>query len=109
MKKILLILALMLPMVVFTACEKEGDDLIGTWVNNGSSEYIAYVQFNEDHTGCFGYTDGDVNSFTWSTSGNHLTIDFGNDPGEFIYSISGDCLTLSCDDCEEDEFVFKRK
>ncbi len=115
MKKLLLALALMLPMVVFTACEKEEDKLIGTWVPSSGDfvDFVAYVQFNEDHTGCFGYTftleDGvDYDSFTWSATENHLTIDWGGDVEEYTYSIDGNNLTLTY--IEDNEItIFHRK
>lgn len=84
MKKILLLLALVLPFVL-TSC---GDDkkepktkeqmLVGEWVLYLDSGVDMYYSFDEDHTGQYrksqkGTVVQDID-FTWSLSGNELTI-----------------------------------
>ncbi len=108
MKKILLALALMLPTIVFTACEKEeennGDDLVGVWMEDDNG-YINYQVFNADRT-CESWTespDGEIweehdgEPERWSVSGNRLTfIDDNEDMGSYecTYSIENNLLTL---------------
>ncbi len=90
MKKLLLALALMLPMVVFTACEKEEEnsvsnekELIGTWTDDIAFIEPQYFQFNADHTGCnwreYKNEVYESDDFTWATSKNILTITFEYD------------------------------
>ncbi len=111
MKKLLLALALMLPMVVFTACEKENDNepgnnneigLVGTWAGTSESGVTTYLQFNADHTGSkwIEYQEEIYypSSCTWSTNKNILTIVFRED-GEIEeqsvrYSVDRDKLTF---------------
>ncbi len=111
MKKFVLALALMLPMVVFTACEKDkenepgngsGNELVGTWMASGENEFI-YYQFNADHSGCDWWADQEETSykypFTWSTDGNTLTMVYHDDGYDYSYSIqysiSNDQLILT--------------
>ncbi len=123
MKKILLILALMLPTIVFSACEKEevnsgnetNNALVGTWVDYDDVESI-YYQFNADHSGYEWYTyQGETSEkfpFTWSTKGNVLTIvyheDGDDDTVTFQYSINNNQLTLSELGYPDDTIVFQR-
>ncbi len=113
MKKLLLALALMLPMVVFTACEKDkenepgngsGNELVGTWAEDSDPEEILYYQFNADHSGYEWYVvyeeeTSDKYSFTWSANGNTLTIvyheDGDDDAVSLQYSINNGQLTLT--------------
>ena len=104
MKKILLLLAIILPFVL-TSCGDDKDEpqtleqqLIGKWVraisDNGAFE--EYFIFNKDHTSEYytllNKTDrGDESHFTWSLNGNVLTAKY------IINSHEEEC------------FLFKRK
>ena len=113
MKKILLLLAIILPFVL-TSCGDDKDEpkqnleqeLIGTWVGDlyfiedgkvvTTNPHSAYIIFNADHTGkSWSVIDG-VNlgqmHFTWSLNGNLLKLDYNPEPIEI--SIDGDVLHI---------------
>ncbi len=107
MKKLLLALALMLPMVVFTACEKDKENepgnnnesgLVGTWIEDRYQSFC--MQFNADHSGCeWEVEDGEADYkwfFTWSTNGNTLTFVYHEDGDVYNsqYSINNDQLIV---------------
>ncbi len=113
MKKILLLLAIILPFVL-TSCGDDKDEpkqnleqeLIGSWVGDVydivdgkvvvTHPHSAYIIFNADHTGkTWSVIDG-VNQpqshFTWSLNGNLLKLDYNPEPIEI--SIDGDVLHI---------------
>ena len=95
MKKILLLMAIILPFV-FTSCGDDKDEpkqileqeLIGSWVGDEytvvdgkvvvTHPHSAYILFNADHTGKrWSVIDGvksPVYNYTWSLKGNVLSI-----------------------------------
>ena len=88
MKKILLLMAIILPFV-FTSCGDDKDEpqnleqeLIGEWVENTNSNYEVYHYiFKSDHTGSWWVTNNNVlidgfvvTTFTLSVKGNSLTL-----------------------------------
>ncbi len=119
MKKILLALALMLPTIVFTACEKEeansNNALVGTWMASYDGESI-YYQFNADNSGYEWYAyQGETSEkypFTWSTNGNVLTMvyheDGDDDSFTLQYSINNDNLTLLEIENDDDPITLQR-
>ncbi len=111
MKKLLLALALMLPMVVFTACEKDkenepgtgsGNELVGTWVNDSDPMNLFYFQFNADHSGyeweVYQGEPDEKYPFTWSADGNTLTMVYHDDGEDNLltlqYSMNNDQLIV---------------
>ena len=113
MKKILLLMAIILPFVL-TSCGDDKDEpkqnleqeLIGSWVGDVydivdgkvvvTHPHSAYIIFNADHTGkTWSVIDG-VNQpqshFTWSLNGNLLKLDYNPEPIEI--SIDGDVLHI---------------
>ena len=110
MKKILLLLAIILPFV-FTSCGDDKDEpkqnleqeLIGSWVGDVyniidgkvvvTHPHSGYILFNADHTGkSWRFIDGVMSpdyNFTWSLKGNILTITFSASSSEALtYEIS---------------------
>ncbi len=119
MKKILLALALMLPMVVFTACEKDkenepgngsGNELVGTWLTVDGQMSL---RFNSDYTGVNEYLSDDYNrtfTFTWSVSDNRITMtNQYSQTVSYLYTIEGDLLTMIEDDNVDDDTVVLRR
>jgi len=88
MKKILLLLAIIVPFV-FTSCGDDKDEpktleqqLIGEWVESTDFEIDLFnLKFNTDHTGKLWVTDlgvtkpGSESNFTWSLTGSNLVIE----------------------------------
>ena len=85
-------------MGILTGCgEGEIDErLVGTWSWQGNSTW-RYV-FNADGTGTRPNWEGGVGSdrFTWSVSGNRLTLRLDNRANEtWRFTLSDDVLTLT--------------
>ncbi len=116
MKKILLLMAIILPFVL-TSCGDDKDEpkqsleeqLIGSWVgdvyNIVDGEMIvthprsSYMIFNADHTGkswmnIEGVIMSEMN-FTWSLKGNVLALIVGTETGSYEISIKGDILYIT--------------
>ena len=114
MKKILLLMAIVLPFVL-VSCGDDKDEpqnleqqLIGSWVGDVYSivdgemivthPHSGYMIFNADHTGIeYTIIDGvksPENPFTWSLKGNVLTFVFASEKMEYEISIKGDVLHL---------------
>lgn len=111
MKKILLLMAIILPFVL-TSCGDDKDEpkslekqLIGEWVkidDNGSE--LHYI-FNSDYTGknyiLFLGSTSDESNFKWSLNGNKLTL---SDPNGYWptvtrdISVGGDVLHMTIND-----------
>lgn len=109
MKKILLLMAIILPFVL-TSCSKDKDEpqtleqqLIGSWVGDVyniidgkvvvTHPHSGYILFNADHTGkSWRFIDGVMSpdyNFTWSLKGNILTITYSASSSEALtYEIS---------------------
>ena len=114
MKKFKYLLIMFVAVMVTVSCSNDDDDkdsgnndLVGTW---GVSESIdgfeisIKVTFNADATGIInsaytvnGETETEIDDFTWSTSGNQLTMVLYGDPEISTYSISGNKLTITQD------------
>ncbi|MDH5413358.1 MAG: lipocalin family protein [Flavobacteriaceae bacterium] len=109
-----LLFALLL--VSFTACSSDDDEmgdasdtaLVGTWTiteTEGETEFSEKVTFNANSSGDIvssytfdGTTETETVSFTWSTSGNKLTLVIAGETEIVTYSISGDSLTITTQD-----------
>ena len=95
MKKLLFAFLLVLVAGLLSACggEEHDEALFGTWIWDGNVSYT-YI-FNEDGTGQRG--DADIQEFSWSTSDDELTLDFGrgilND--SWTYTITDYALNLT--------------
>lgn len=118
MKKILLLMAIILPFVL-TSCGDDKDEpkqnleqeLIGSWVGDVydivdgemivTHPHSAYIIFNADHTGkSWRFIDGVMSpdyNFTWSLKGNILTMTYSASSSEALtyeISIDGDVLHI---------------
>jgi len=83
--------------------------LVGTWGATESDEgfeLTVTATFNANQTGTavtkttiYGETETETENFTWSTSGNKLTVTSSGDSPEILtYSISGNKLTITDED-----------
>ena len=80
--------------------------LLGTWLQRDSDWEDTYI-FNADGTGML--ISGPENPFTYSISGDKLTLDYGEDDREeFTISVSGDLLTM-IDKWDEELLLDKQK
>ncbi len=105
MKKILLLMAIILPFVL-TSCEDKDEpkyveeDLVGEWLSTLALQEDYYI-FNSDHTGYMNIrttkpriTIKDA-FFTWELEGNTLTLTYINgEQSKFNISIKKDVLTI---------------
>ena len=67
-------------------------ELVGTWLQRDSDWEDTYI-FNTDGSGML--ISGPEYPFTYSVSGDKLTLDYGDDDEEeFTFSVDGDLLTL---------------
>lgn len=110
MKKLLFIMAMMLPLFTFVGCSDDDEvsnenELIGTWVESKESPIEVYhIQFKSDYTGLHWVTNnGDIDEWgkepiTWSTSGNNLTVTTDDEPITVKYSIKNNTLTMDFGD-----------
>lgn len=110
MKKILLLMAIILPFVL-TSCSKDNDEpksleqqLIGKWVSTWTQDGDNYTKtaiFSEDHqlylTGYKNDIQNIRESHTWSLEGNSLKLIRNYDSAEETHTISieDDVLTIS--------------
>ncbi|MCR4611832.1 MAG: hypothetical protein K5644_08040 [Lachnospiraceae bacterium] len=88
-----------------TSTESSGKDLVGSWTyQSGGYTYT----FNEDGTGQYD-TGGNVMKFTYTVSGDKLSIlyDGNTAPMDTTYTISGDTLTIK--DSLGSDVVYKKK
>jgi hypothetical protein len=113
--------------VVLSSCDKDKDNddspnssnIIGTWEYKGNQEwgYLLYrITFHSNFTGndfCEETYEGEKYSesddFTWSVTGNNLTIVYDEDNYLFTskYTVSGNHLTITSD--EGEKMVFLKK
>lgn len=106
----LVILCVVIAMVggafLLTGCDSHDDDLVGVWTLEGIPGLES--TFNADGTGHHVEDWGFGLTFEWSTSGTRLNWNY---PGHARmitpYSISGDVLTLTLDDGEGGEMLFR--
>lgn len=121
MKKVKYVLIMMIGLLSVVSCSDDddmGNSIVGTWEFQEFEEEFDYeynltITFNENLTGQLSVTeieDGetytDNESFTWSTSGNQLTLDISGDIEIETYSISGNKLTIGVD---SDSIVLTRQ
>jgi len=127
MRKQLLILGTLLLLVIASSCSKDDnhtDPIVGTWELRDTDEnYILYVRltFNSNQTGEVYVTETEneeendeyeyIEQFTYSISGDKLTVTTKEDTDVFKYSISGNKLSIFYkDELDYDEAeVYTRK
>ena len=95
------------------ACNDDNDDpevnpIVGTWGMSETEDGITITisaTFTENKKGTLvttvsfeGETVTDTSSFTWSTSGDQLTMVMDGETVVITYSISGNKLTITDDD-----------
>lgn len=110
MKKVVLILALVLPMI-FMACSGETKKpLVGVWVEdeNSISVYEGQIKtfhnmiFNDDGTGGrwvsfpkeYGFEDKGWRTFNWVDENGHVTMYSGGEKKSFDYTITDGKLVI---------------
>ena len=70
----------------------DASELLGTWLQRDSDWDDTFI-FNADGTGVV--ISGPEYPFTYSVSGDKLTLDYGDDDEEeFTFSVEGDLLTM---------------
>lgn len=110
MKNLKYVLIMFVALTATIACSDDGDDgdvnpIVGTWSLSESEAGISVnyaFTFNENNKGdlaasisILGETETENSSFTWSTSGDQLTITIDGETDVATYSISGDKLTIT--------------
>ncbi|MCJ7757522.1 MAG: lipocalin family protein [Gillisia sp.] len=116
MKKITYLFAMVFAVMLSVSCSSDDDSgsdlstnaLIGTWeiIELGDGfEYKVTVTFNANNSGTMvnvetfeGETETETENFTWSTSGNKLTISSSGESEVVTYTISGNKLTITDQD-----------
>ena len=117
MKSIKYLVVMTFAVLLSVSCNSDDDAatndndqaLVGTWEATEVDEDIEFhtnVTFNANQTGTLvlettfgGETETETHAFTWSTSGNQLTMKVnGQSPETSTYSISGNKLTISDED-----------
>lgn len=112
MKKMKYLLIMAMAVMMSVSCSKDDDDdvnpIVGTWglTETIDGEVIDFeITFKENLTGTImssitfdGTTYDESDNFTWSTSGNKLTIVIDGETDITTYSISGNKLTINVDD-----------
>lgn len=110
MKKVLLMLAMILPMITFTACSDDEDysqyesKFIGSWEEDRTGYEVFNIVFNADKTGeRWAEDNGEIDefgksSFVWSATESELTIT-SVEEGKYtlIYEFKDDKLYTSSD------------
>ena len=111
MKKMKYLVVMLLAVMMTVSCSKDDNDdvnsIVGTWGLTETVEGIVIdfeVTFNENLTGTMlssitmdGESFDESDSFTWSTSGNKLTMVINGETDISTYSISGSKLTIGLD------------
>ena len=112
MKKMKYLLIMVMAVMISVCCSDDDDDgvnpLVGTWgfTETFEGEEIALeVSFKENLTGTLLVTytyEGEIEvdeseNFTWSTSGNELTMVIGGETDVSTYLIVGNKLTITSD------------
>jgi hypothetical protein len=113
MKNLKYVLIMFVALTATIACSDDGDDgdvnpIVGTWgisESEGGFAVSISATFNENNKGTMVATitigdqsETDNSSFTWSTSGDQLTMTIDGDTEVSTYSISGDKLTIIDED-----------
>jgi len=118
MKNIKYLFVMVFAMLLSVSCNSDDDGsdsgtnaLVGTWRVNESDEgfdITVTATFNANNSGTLvmvttfaGETETETENFTWSTSGNKLTLTGSGETDIVTYSISGNKLTIT----DEDGFV----
>jgi len=103
MKKYLMVLAAVAliagGLLLMSGCTSRDSELVGVWEWDFDSNFV--TTFNEDGTGthALDWGLGRGTTFTWSTSGNYIVMNYPNQPRmRYGYRISGDVLTFSFTD-----------
>jgi len=109
MKNLKYVLVMFVALTAAVSCSDEnGDDenpIVGTWIVSESEDGIAVsieATFNEDNKGnmlaSINFGDETItenNDFTWSTSGNKLTMEMNGETEVSTYVIVGNKLTIT--------------
>ena len=117
MKKFIYLFVLFTATSIAVSCNSDDDvgsdindtALVGSWGATESDEDMVLkvtVTFNSNQTGRLiiettfeGETETETENFTWSTSGNKLTIESSGEAPEVVtYSISGNSLSITDSD-----------
>lgn len=111
MKKVLFMLAMILPMFILPSCSKDDEpnidgQLVGIWEEDTNSEWEVFcIELKEDGTGCQWAEDyGEIDEygksyFAWSTSGGKITVIHENDGSMTMnYAIRNGKLYVSYED-----------
>ncbi|SDB23321.1 hypothetical protein SAMN03097699_0216 [Flavobacteriaceae bacterium MAR_2010_188] len=117
MKNIKYLFVFLFSVLLSTSCNNDDDNssdsndsaLIGSWEASDEDEGIEFsimLTFNSNNSGTLvvestfdGETETESDNFTWSTSGNKLTIQSSSEPPSILtYSISGNKLTITDED-----------
>ena len=105
---------LFMALAVSVSCSDDGDDeingnpLVGSWIISESEagfEISIRATFKQNSTGMLvttvsigGESESDSSGFTWSTSGDQLTLTIDGQSEVSTYSISGNKLTITDDE-----------
>ncbi|MCJ7756742.1 MAG: lipocalin family protein [Gillisia sp.] len=119
MKNITYLFVMVFAVMLSVSCSGDGDSdndnnlstnlLVGTWGTSGIAEGMeleATVTFNANNSGASvfkytveGVTEKEIENFTWSTSGNKLTMESSSGESEVVtYAINGNKLTITDQD-----------
>ena len=122
MKNLKYVLIMFVALTATIACSDDSDDadanpIVGTWVISESELGFTVdisATFKADSKGTMvstvgfgGVSETDNSSFTWSTSGDQLTMVIDGNTEVSTYSISGNKLTII--DEEDTEMVLTRE
>jgi len=118
MKKLLILMAVIMPFFL-TSCSDDKDEptleqqLIGQWIEIGDFD-LTNLKFNSDHTGSQWATvegviePGSEHAFTWSLSGDKITIKSGSETiVSTIYFKNGQ-LHIVDDGDDGDDIAFRK-
>ncbi len=105
--KVLLVVAVLVPTLLLTACGKKEKGLVGKWSTDFAGYTYTYT-FNEDGTGTYDAA-GTLMKFTYKTDGDKISILYDGNTVSFdtTYSIDGD--TLNVKDSLGNDTLYKRK
>lgn len=105
-----LLFAVSMAVAGFVACSDDDDSkggdkgLVGAWIDEGGYEIVVLNADGKGYWASPKHLDDADDAFTWSTSGNILTLKYAAEKGysyseeeidKFRYSLNGDKLTLS--------------
>lgn len=124
MRKVILMLAMMLPMF-FTSCSSgEKNPLVGVWIQDEHSIFVHDGEikgfhnmiFNADGTGGYwvsfpkeyGFEDGGWRTFNWVDENGHVTLYSNGEKGMFDYTVTDGKLVIH-NDGETDIYIERDK